>query len=424
MNSNNSDLNTIPIYKLYFDDIEEIFFNTVSFKYLFISTIIICFFILASIIILLYRSKTIFLACLIPFIYSLLFYDFIQLLSIILLKYNLINLNENYFGEICRWPYYLKASSEAGQCITLIFIYAIRCQKVRHFLKHNYLPNTGNIHSRALTFVCLLFVIYVNNWITHLKIEKIHLVTLNESNHEINIEEYPITFYGKNHIKLNDYQQFYTDLNKYAQNYEKIQIGQNNPGEIIHNEKDDTMHVFIKIPYDNIFGQHNSIIFNRTKRKKKNFRRHIKNKTFYGNNSYRIHRCTFGQRNFFLANFLSLIHSIFYLILIIYYLTTIYRYKIPYIKTDYYQKLLNEIHNNGRKKTIERYKQIILLTHLRQFQYLIVYCYTIITLIRLIYICSFTLILCLIQSPFKWLTIKIFYYILFIIVYIIQYHYV
>ncbi|CAF5008025.1 unnamed protein product, partial [Rotaria sp. Silwood1] len=96
--------------------------------------------------------------------------------------------------------------------------------KVRHFLKHNYLPNTGNIHSRALTFVCLLFVIYVNNWITHLKIEKIHLVTLNESNHEINIEEYPITFYGKNHIKLNDYQQFYTDLDKYAQNYEKMKI--------------------------------------------------------------------------------------------------------------------------------------------------------------------------------------------------------
>ncbi|CAF4534201.1 unnamed protein product, partial [Rotaria sp. Silwood2] len=335
MSSNYSDLNTLPFYKLYFDDIEEIFLNTVSFKYLFISSIIICCFISASIIILLSKSKPIFLACLIPVIYSLLFYDFIQLLSIILLKYNLININENYFGEICRWPYYLKASSEAGQCITLIFIYAIRCQKVRHFLKHKYLPNTGNIHSRALTFVCLLFIIYVNNWITHLKIEKIHVVTLNESNYGINIQEYPITFYGRNHVKLNDHQQFYSDLDKYAQNYEQTSIGQNKAEKIIYNEKDDSNHeIIIKIPYDNFFGQQKSISLNRTRRKLGKRRRHILNKTIYGNNSYRIRRCTFGQRNFFLANFLSLIHSIFYLILIIYYLTTVYRYKIPCITTD------------------------------------------------------------------------------------------
>ncbi|CAF2850969.1 unnamed protein product [Rotaria sp. Silwood2] len=359
MSSNYSDLNTLPFYKLYFDDIEEIFLNTVSFKYLFISSIIICCFISASIIILLSKSKPIFLACLIPVIYSLLFYDFIQLLSIILLKYNLININENYFGEICRWPYYLKASSEAGQCITLIFIYAIRCQKVRHFLKHKYLPNTGNIHSRALTFVCLLFIIYVNNWITHLKIEKIHVVTLNESNYGINIQEYPITFYGRNHVKLNDHQQFYSDLDKYAQNYEQTSIGQNKAEKIIYNEKDDSNHeIIIKIPYDNFFGQQKSISLNRTRRKLGKRRRHILNKTIYGNNSYRIRRCTFGQRNFFLANFLSLIHSIFYLILIIYYLTTVYRYKIPYIRSirEYFDL---KIKSEGNIYFIERFEGTI-----------------------------------------------------------------
>ncbi|CAF1375868.1 unnamed protein product [Rotaria sp. Silwood1] len=141
MSSNYSNLNILSIYKLYFDDIEEIFLNTVSFKYLFISSLIICFFILASIITL--NQKQYFLHVL----YHLyIVYYFIQLLSIILLKYNL---------------------------------------------------------------------------------KKIHLITLNESNYEINVEQYSITFYGRNHVKLNDYQQFYLDLEKYAQNYEKTQIKQN-----------------------------------------------------------------------------------------------------------------------------------------------------------------------------------------------------
>src|SRR6202044_675907 len=116
-----------PTYKIYFDDIEEIFLNTISSKYLFISTIITCLLTILNLILLLYRSTTIFLACLIPFIYSLIFYDFIQLLSIFLLKYNLLNLNKKLFTELCRWSYYLKAASEAGQCLTLIVIYIIRC---------------------------------------------------------------------------------------------------------------------------------------------------------------------------------------------------------------------------------------------------------------------------------------------------------
>ncbi|CAF1092129.1 unnamed protein product [Rotaria magnacalcarata] len=417
MNSNQSDSNTLPSYKLYFDDVEEIFLNTISVKYLLISSIVIFLLTLASIIILIYRSRKLFLGSLIPFIYSLLFYDFIQLLSIVLLKYNLSSVNKKYFGEICRWPYYLKASSEAGQCITLIFIYGIRCQKVRYFLKHKQLPNSSYIHSRALTFVCVLFIIYVNNWITHLKVEKIHLVTLNESNYGLNIQEYPITFYGINDVKLNDHGHFYSDLDRYAQNYENTQLGQSQSGTIIQNQKHDSAHeILIKIPYNNFFAQNKPSILNRTRR---TFEDHsdISNKTFYGNNSYRINRCTYGQNNYFLASFLSLIHSIFYFIILCYYLTTIYRYKIPHISTAYCQKLHHDVLQIGRRRYIDHHKQLILLTHLRHFQYLIAYCHTTFTIIRLIYICSFTLISCITQTPFQWLTMKLFYYSLFIIVY-------
>ena len=416
MNSNHSNLNTLPTYKLYFDDIEEIFFNTVSFKFLLILLIITWLLTIASLIILLYRSTTIFLGCFVPFIYSLVVYDFTQMLSIILLKFNLMNVNDKYYNDLCRWPYYLKASSEAGQCLTLIFIYAIRCQKVRYFLKHNHLPNSSPVHSRALTFVCLLFIVYVNNWITHLKVEKIHLITWNESNYEINIQEYPLALYGIDDMTLNDSRQFYLDFDKYAQNYGKNQIRQNKSEKIIHNQKDDSFpEVVIKIPY-NIFGQRKSIVQNRTRRKTKR-RRQTSNKTNHGNNSYRVHRCTYGQRNFFLVNFLSLIHNIFYFLSITYFLTTIYRHKIPYMTVDYHQKLCDKALITGRRKSAERHKQLMLLTHLRHFQYLIVYCHTTFTLIRLMYECLLTFILCLIQSPFKWLTLKIFFNTLFFIVY-------
>jgi len=417
MSSNYSNSNPLPIYKLYFDDIEEIFLNTISFKYLFISTIITCLLTIANLILLLYRSTTIFLACLIPLIYSLIFYDFIQLLSIVLLKYNLLNVNEKLFSELCRWPYYLKASSEAGQCITLIFIYIIRCQKVQYFLKHNHLLNSSHIHSRALTFVCLLFIVYGNNWITHLKVEKIHLITLNESNYEINIQEYPMQLYGINDVKLNDRRQFYLDFDKYAQNYEKPQVRQTKPEKIIHTQKGDTIHeIIIKIPYNNFFGRRKSTTKNRTREKLQTNRPSL-NKTMYSNNSYRINRCTYEQRNFILTNLWSLIHSIFYFLSIIYCITTIYRYKIPCMTIDYHRKLHDQALSMGRKKTAERHKQLMLLTHLRYFQYLIVYCHTTFILIRLIYVCLLTFILCLFPSPFKWSIIKIFFYSLFFIVY-------
>jgi len=413
MNSNYSDSNPLPIYKLYFDDIEEIFLNKISFKYLFILTLITCLSTIFCLILLLYRSTTIFLACLIPFIYSLIFYDFIQLLSIILVKYNLLNVNEKFFSNLCRWPYYLKASSEEGQCLSLIFIYAIRCQKVQYFLKHKNLPNSSRIHSRALTFVCLLFIIYANNWITHLKVEKIHLITLNKSNYEINIQEYPMPLYGINDVILNDRQKFYLDFDKYAQN----QIRQNNSDKIIYNQKDDSTHeILIKIPYNNFYGPRKSTATNRTRRKFKKDRS-LLNKTISTNNSYRIHRCTYGQRNFILTNIWSLIHSIFYLILISYFITTIHRYKIPHMTIDYHQKLQAQALSIGRRKSAERHKQLILLTHLRHFQYLIVYCHTTFILIRLIYVCLLTFILCLFHSPFKWISIKIMFYSLFFIVY-------
>ena len=417
MSSNRSTLNTLPTYKLYFDDIEEIFFNTISIEYLLVSLVIACVLTIASLIILLYRSTTIFLACFIPFIYSLIFYDFTQMLSIILLKFNLLNVNEKYFSELCRWPYYLKASSEAGQCLTLIFLYAVRCQKVRYFLKHNHLPNSSHIHSRALTFVCFLFIVYVNNWITHLKVEKIHLITLNTSNSEIHIQEYPVTLYGIHDVTLNDHRPFYLDLEKYTQTYGRIPSRQNKSERIIHNQKDDSVHeVIIKIRYDDFFGLRKPLRQNRTRRKAKK-RREILNETTPNNHSYRVHRCTYGQRNFFLANFLSLIHNIFYFLLISYYLTTAYRFQIPYITVNFQQKLREKGLISGRKKSIEREKQLVLLRHLRHFQYLIIYCHTALALIRLIYVCLLTFLLCLIQSPFKWFLLKIFFNTLFFIAY-------
>ncbi|CAF1135924.1 unnamed protein product [Adineta steineri] len=443
MSSNHSDTNTLPIYKLYFDDIEELFFNTIPFKYLFITTITTFILIILSLIILLYRSKTIFFPSLIPFIYSLIFYDFIQILSIVLLKYNLLNINEKYFSELCRWPYYLKASSEAGQYLTLIFIYGIRYQKVRYFLKHNHLPNSSPIHSRALTFVCLLFIVYVNNWITHLKVEKIHLITYNQFNHEINIQEYPMTVYGLSGVKLNNHSQFYSDLDKYAQHYQNTSNRQTKSQKIILPQTDySSSHIIIKGPYEQYFGEKKTGIENRTRshiiikdpykkysgenkpgienrtrpKQQKKTRQKL-NKTIIRKNSYRIHRCTYGQRNFFLANFLSLIHSIFYFLLIIYFLTTIYRYQIPYMTIDCHQKLYDKALSLGQKKSAERYRQLILLTRLRYFQYLIVYCHTTFIIIRLIYICSLTILLCFVQAPFKFFLMKIFFYSIFCIVY-------
>jgi hypothetical protein len=189
------------------------------------------------------------------------------------------------------------------------------------------------------------------------------------------------------------------------------------PEKIIHTQKDDSFHeIIIKIPYNNFYGQRKPPSHNRTRGKIKK-RRQSLNKTVNGNHSYRIHRCTYGQRNFFLANFLSLIHAIFYFILISYFLTTIYRYKIPCMTIDYHQKLHEKAVSTGRRKSAERHKQMILLAHLRRFQYLMVYCHTLFTLIRLTYVCSLTFILFLFQSPFKWLSIKIFFNSLFFIVY-------
>ena len=174
------------------------------------------------------------LKCLTPFIYSLVFYDFIQLLSLILLKYNL---TEQYFNQLRRWPYYLKSASESGQCLTIIFLFTLSRHHIRYFLRHNRLPSSGRIHSCALTFVCLLFIVYVNNWITHLKVEKIHLITLNETKYEINIQEVPISLYDITEMKTYSHQRFINDLDKYTQGYEKnLFIKNQNPTDkAIHN---------------------------------------------------------------------------------------------------------------------------------------------------------------------------------------------
>ena len=413
MTVNQSDMKASPTYKFYFDDIEELFFNSMPFQALLLSTIIACLLTLVSVIFLISRSRTIFLACLIPLIYALIFYDVLQLISINLLNYHFHHFNEQMFSLFCRWPYYFKALAESGQCLTLIFFYAIRCQKVRYFYKHKYMPNSSPIHTRALTFVCFLFILYAHNWITHLKVDKIHLITLNESQYEINIQEYPLPLYGKNDVKLNDRQRFYADFDRYARNSKRNPTLTNQSERIIHRQKGDSVQeIIIKIPYNNFFIQRN-----RT-RSKNLLRRKFSNRTQKKNSkSYRIHRCTYGQRNFLLINLWSLIHSIFYLLLLLYYLSSIYRYPIPNMNIDYQRKLYDHAMAIGRRKSAERHKQSILLTHLRYFQYLIVYCHTVFILIRLMYTCLLTIILCLSHSPFQWSWLRWLFYILFLIVY-------
>lgn len=405
-------IKTLPTYKFYFDDIEELFFNTISLKFLLLSTIIACLLTAFSLIFLVSRSRTIFLACLIPLIYALIFYDILQLISINLLKYHFNHFNEHRFSLFCRWPYYFKALAESGQCLTLIFFYAIRCQKVQYFYKHRYIPNSSPIHTRALTFVCFLFILYAHNWITHLKVDKIHLITLNESQYEINIQEYPLPLYGKNDVKLTDRQRFYRDFEKYARNSGRNPTRTSPSERIIHHQKGDSVHeIIIKIPYNNFFIQRN-------RTRSKNLRRKLSNRTQKKHvKSYRIHRCTYGQRNFLLINLWSLIHSFFYLLLMIYYLITIYRYPIPKLTTEYHRKLYDHAIAIGRRRSAERHKQSILLTHLRHFQYLIVYCHTLCILIRLIYTCLLTIVLCLSHAPFQWLWLRWLFYVLFLVVY-------
>ncbi|CAF1042513.1 unnamed protein product [Rotaria sp. Silwood1] len=410
MANNQLHINSLPIYKLFFDDIEEIFLNTISFRVLCILSFITCLFIIGTLILLIFRSKKLFLTCLIPLIYALIFYDFIQLLSLILLKYNA---TEHFLNQLCRWPYYLKSSSDAGQCLTIIFIFALSRHHIRYFITHNILPNSSYIHSGALTFVCLLFIVYVNNWITHLKVEKVHLITLNETQYEINVQELPISLYNITEIKIHSHQRFITDLDKYSQGYEKNILVQNQQKitkhKIIHNNIDGSIHeIILKIPLEYftiIKSVEQQEILNQTT-----------DENEY-NNSYRINRCTYGQKNFFLTNFLSLIHSICYFILISYYLTVIYAYKITDTSINYHKQFYDKPFTFRRKKSIERHKQFILLMHLKNFLYIIIYSHTLFTFIRLIYVCLLTIILCFVQTPFKWLPIRIFFYSLFLISY-------
>ncbi|CAF3437916.1 unnamed protein product [Rotaria socialis] len=420
MDRNQLDLHSAPIYKLFFDDIEEIFLNTVPFRFLCIVSLITCIFIIGTLILIFYRTKQLFLACLIPFIYALVFYDFIQLLSLILLKYNA---TEQFLNQLCRWPYYLKSSSDAGQCLTIIFIFILSRHQIRYFITHNHLPNSSYIHSRALAFACLLFILYVNNWITHLKVEKVHLVILNKTEHEINVQELPISLYAIAQIQVRSHQRFLADLNRYSQGTEKNMLTPNQQkvpnDKIIRNHNDGSIHeIIIKFPYDYLFNP----VINRTRRTSETIQ---PNHTFNSqsdeneyNNSYRISRCTYGQSNFFLTNFLGLISSIGYFTLILYYLTIIYTYKVTDSMINYHKQFYEKSFSLTRKNAVIHHKHFILLIHLKKFLYLIICSHTLITFIRLVYVCLLTIMLCFYQTPFRWLPIKIFFYSLFLISYL------
>jgi hypothetical protein len=410
-----------PIYRLYFDDIEEIFFNSISMKSLLLCSLLTILLTMTCLIILLYRSNTIFLACFIPCVYSLIAYDCLQLLSIVLLKYHLNHADQaSVEGHLCRWSYYLKATAEAGQCLTLVLIYITRRHKLRYFMKHQHLPNSSRIHTRALTFVSCLCIVYVNNWITHLKVEKIHLITTMS----IDIEESPIALYDSmRNGHYIDRRQFSLDLERYAtivydrhEQSPSMRIRSIKPAEkIIHNSRDEFIHeIIIKIPYRHIFQSSNPIVStNRTRRKQNRRYRRWQTK----NQSYGVHRCTYAQRHFNVVNLITMIHGCFYLIVISYFLATIRRETIPSMAMIYHRKLHDRALAMGRKKSADRHQQLILLMHLKHFQYLFVYCHTILILIRLVYVCSLTAIVWCVPSPFRWSTIRTIFYTLFFIVY-------
>lgn len=416
------DMRDFPVYRLHFDDIEELFLNKVSMKSFVICGVFLFFLTMATLMILLYRSSNIFLACFIPSIYSLAAYDFIQFCSLLLLKYNLWNLDQKHIDELCRWPYYLKATSEAGQSLTIILLLVVRRQKLRYFFKQRQLPDSSRIHSRAITFVILLFIVYTNNWITHLKVVKTHIIKNYDSNSETVIEEYPIILYkGENNTqKPESYEQFRVDLSRYAHqqvvwfwtdsfNHSSI------PETSISNYKDENPYgLYINIPFPK--NSHRRTASNRTQktheRTGSNSSRPYKKKS-----SYLIDRCTFGQQNFFLASFIPLIFNAAYFILICFFLKTIYQERIPTMTVAYHKKLHDRDLSMGRVKSADRHQQLILLAHLKQFQYLIVFCHTAITLIRLIYVFSVTIVLAVTPSPLQWPSLKFSFHALFIVVY-------
>ena len=414
MSENQSDLHVLPIYQLVFDDIEEIFLHTISFRLLTVLLIISGIFLVGTFLLLLYRTSEFFSKCLIPFLYALIVYDFVQLFSLVLLK---LNSTEQFFNQFCRWSYYLKASSEAGQCLTLVFLLVLIRYQLRHYHTHHQLPNTDRIHARALTLVCLLFIIYVNNWITHLKVERAHLITLNTTKYDIHIEELPLSFYDHSDESHPSHQRFILDLEKYSQGYEKILDQHRQPkgktDQFIQNHQHGSGHqILIKFPYDHLFNTNH----NRTKRRLK--RQFLFNQSHeQQNTSYRINRCTCGQSNFFLANFLSLIYSMLYFLLIGYYIVNIYMYKIPLKSVNEHRHSLEKSLSLGRRKSADRHQQEIHLIHLKRFLLLIIYCHTSLTCLRLIYSCSLTFLLSFVTLPMQWVPLKHIFYSLFLLSY-------
>ncbi|CAF0732528.1 unnamed protein product [Adineta ricciae] len=408
---NQSDKNLLPTYRLFFDDIEELFLHTISLRMLHVLIISTGLFAIGIIIILLSRSTNVYLSYLNSFLYAVTFYDLLQLLSLVALKYNS---TEQFYNQLCRWPYYLKSSAESGQCLTLIFLFALSRYHIRYFLTHNLLPNTNRINFRALTFVCLLFIVYDNNWITHLKLEKLHLITLNETKYEINIQEIRLSFYDTSNVELRSHDRFMADLDRYSRGDERTAIISNSHNhsndELFDNHKDGSGNeIIIKFPYD-LFNPIN----NRTKRTR---RQQISTNEKKKHSSYRINRCTYGQKNFYLSNFLSLVHSLIYFILLSYYLIIVHTYKMSNMDTNHHEQLYEKSRSLGRRKSAESHKQSVLIIQLRSFLRLITYSHILLTLTHLFYMFSLTIILCFCQTPFKWLPVKIFFKSLFLLAY-------
>ena len=410
MSLNDSHLNLLPIYKLFFDDIEEIFLNQISFRFLLTLVLLTFVLMLILIVFLCCLNVDLFSTTVVPFIFALILYDFIQLFSVVLLKFYL---SEHFVSGLCRWPYYLKSLSEAGQCLTLIFLLATIRRHLHYYHTHHRFPNNHKIYARVLNFVCVLFIIYIHNWITHLKAEKLHSISMNENNSEMQIEELSHSFFARAEMINGSYRSFINDLEKYSQGYENsFRREQSTKPEWFNSKPRDASNHQIFIPFQ--FDGIRDVTLNRT-------RRHLISTTInnQSNNSYGILRCTYSQENFLLVHSLMFLHSFIYLIVILYYLIAIATSQISLRTVRYDENIFQQNSDNERRKsTIEnQQKQSTILIRLKRFLIIIVFSQTLFACLHLTYTCALTMSVTLFDTPIRSVTIKHVFYTTFIIHY-------
>ncbi|CAF0816834.1 unnamed protein product [Didymodactylos carnosus] len=401
-----------------------------------------------------FRSKSL-TPCIIPFIYALLFYDLLQLSSILVIKYNIYTKSDFTYGLICRFVDYVKSSAESGSLMTLILLFIIRRKQIRYYYSHYHL-DSSTIYSKIIVFFCLLFIVYIHNWLTHLKEDNIFLVKYIEDNQHWHPYIYLITKSSNTiDIKFDTRVRFLNDLYLYAQekshNYSHLNsitiLPKNENENMIVSSDKGSMQIFIKFPISILKSKYSTTETStivQIKSKIQNYNNSLSNITNVTDNirlsvllpsSYRVLRCTYYQPYLTLIIISTFLHSIFYFILIIVtlwktnnliYLTIRKSNNIKYLSTKsiyngiqtkkqsktYLKERLNSIILS--KRTIKSRNQHRIIQHLLQLKYLL-YIHTFFILLRLIYVCILNMTLFFSLVPFSYNYLKFIFQLLFIL---------